>query len=390
MSHRRTVIEPAEGLTVLTGPNNCGKSALVLALQALAYGGRGIAKFAIRHGQKNAKVQVETSEGNRIEWVYENGSARYVVDGIRTDRSVMPDDLPGKLKLPEVVGDDGKSFDVHFAEQKDPIFLLGGGSRAATFFAASSDAGYLIKMQQLLRERKRDYGGLQRELTGRIAVHDADLAKFEPLPFLEAGIADLIRQYQDWEEGVKAHEHTAETLHRIAVQSQRAQANVELLTPLATLCPPPSLEDSASLSRSLARMEHLSAERDRAGASARAIGAIQEPPPFEDSRALESLIAQLEGKARHASLLIARLACVEELAPPELAAEDRELALLVERIGRQAAEAANAKAESETAGVALAAARDAIAAYIRENPTCPFCGGVISAEQVIAGGHVHA
>ena len=33
MSHARTVIEPAGGLTVIVGPNNCGKSAIASALR---------------------------------------------------------------------------------------------------------------------------------------------------------------------------------------------------------------------------------------------------------------------------------------------------------------------------------------------------------------------
>ncbi len=35
MSHAHTVIDLADGLTVLTGPNNCGKSAVVAALRIL-------------------------------------------------------------------------------------------------------------------------------------------------------------------------------------------------------------------------------------------------------------------------------------------------------------------------------------------------------------------
>ena len=37
MSHSHTVIEPADGLTVLVGENNCGKSAVVSALQTLCF-----------------------------------------------------------------------------------------------------------------------------------------------------------------------------------------------------------------------------------------------------------------------------------------------------------------------------------------------------------------
>ena len=48
MSHARTVIEPAGGLTVLVGENNCGKSAVVSALQTLCHNENG--DYMVRHG----------------------------------------------------------------------------------------------------------------------------------------------------------------------------------------------------------------------------------------------------------------------------------------------------------------------------------------------------
>ena len=59
MAHVRTVIEPADGLTVLVGPNNCGKSAVIHALEMICYN-HDAADFAIRHGTKKATVTVET------------------------------------------------------------------------------------------------------------------------------------------------------------------------------------------------------------------------------------------------------------------------------------------------------------------------------------------
>ena len=60
MSHSHTVIEPAEGLTILVGPNNCGKSAVITALQTLYYNELG--GFMIRHGESDCRVTVETEE----------------------------------------------------------------------------------------------------------------------------------------------------------------------------------------------------------------------------------------------------------------------------------------------------------------------------------------
>src|SRR6266550_1674368 len=95
MSHAKTVIEPAPGLTVILGPNNCGKSAIASALQTLC--GDHDGDFMVRHG-----VEIH-----------------------RANRGNLPDDLHTLLRLPKVLHPNGeKEFDVHFAHQKSPIFLI--------------------------------------------------------------------------------------------------------------------------------------------------------------------------------------------------------------------------------------------------------------------------
>lgn len=66
MSHAKTVIEPAEGLTVLVGPNNCGKSAVVSALDTLCNNPTG--DYMVRHGEKEVRVTVETDDGAGAEY----------------------------------------------------------------------------------------------------------------------------------------------------------------------------------------------------------------------------------------------------------------------------------------------------------------------------------
>ena len=66
MSHARTVIDLAEGLTVLVGPNNCGKSAIVSALQTLCQNTTG--DYMRRHGERECSVRVATDDGHVLEW----------------------------------------------------------------------------------------------------------------------------------------------------------------------------------------------------------------------------------------------------------------------------------------------------------------------------------
>ena len=112
MSHRHTVIEPASGLTVIIGPNNSGKSALVSALQCLVQSPRG--SYMMRHGAEETEVCVETEEGDVLTWRRTARKVSYELNGRRVER-VVPDGWQDHLRSPGVVMREGrgKVFDVH-------------------------------------------------------------------------------------------------------------------------------------------------------------------------------------------------------------------------------------------------------------------------------------
>ncbi len=154
MSHDHTVIEPAAGLTVLIGPNNCGKSAVVAALQILCSNENST--YVMRHGANECSVKIATDDGHTIEWRRKIAPS-YVIDGQTFDRlrgNGLPEELRDALRLPKVDAGENTEFDVHFGTQKSPIFLLSGSTaHAARFFAASSDAIRLVAMQRRHKEK---------------------------------------------------------------------------------------------------------------------------------------------------------------------------------------------------------------------------------------------
>src|SRR5208283_6021546 len=99
MSHADTVIEPAGGLTVLVGPNNCGKSAVVSALATLCNNTSG--GYMVRHNEKEARVTVETDDGHTFVWKRRGNNVSYMIDGREVSRlkGDVPDDLHKHLRL---------------------------------------------------------------------------------------------------------------------------------------------------------------------------------------------------------------------------------------------------------------------------------------------------
>ena len=199
MSHSHTVTEPAAGLTVLIGPNNCGKSAIVTALQILAH--NAPSTYVLRHGAKECKVIVETDDGHVIEWSRKkSGSPCYKIDGEAFDRlrgsTQVWEKLSAALRLP-LVECDGADFDVHFGEQRNPVFLLADkGKKAAQFFASSSDASRLVEMQAVHKANVKQRRSEHRKLTSEAARAKETLELFEPLDELTSQIEKLEKQFE--------------------------------------------------------------------------------------------------------------------------------------------------------------------------------------------------
>ncbi|MGQ9921721.1 MAG: AAA family ATPase, partial [Desulfobacca sp.] len=296
MAHAATSLELSPGVTVIAGPNNIGKSAIVEALRHLLY--NPAPKQVIRHGARETVVRLELDSGDSITWRRTDNRAAYILEQpgqppvpyYKFGREV-PADIRSLLRLEQVVTDTGRAIDIHVGNQRDPIFLLDEpGSHAAGFFAASSEADYLLKMQQALKRRREEASREQTRLQAELAELAAGLAHLAPLADLDLRlqeaealydvIAATVRRLPLWQD---LHRDLAETTARL--QGAQAVAGV-----LAGLQSPPALVATAGLAQLLAALEDTSRQMAQETLRQEVLAQVWQPPALAETAALAETV----------------------------------------------------------------------------------------------------
>lgn len=325
MSHERTVIEPADGLTVLVGPNNCGKSAVVSALRILC--NNEPAEYALRHGAKEVAVIVETDDGHVVEW-RRKGSAKYLIDGkefSRLGKGGVPDELHQIVRLP-TVDFENKKFDIHFATQKEPLFLLtGSDADRAQFFASSSDAVLLLEMQKRHASNIRDANARKKERENEAKQLNTVLKTLEPIPDLESRLREaehLHAELQTLDRGVDDLTRAIAQLSRVEHAWRRCEATNQSLAPLSE---PPVMAAEEAFAAEIEAL--LAANRlvDYGRSTTRALANLPAPPKLQDCQQLVELCASLGQSGEMVDRLAAQVAALGRLASPPILADESSL-----------------------------------------------------------------
>ena len=343
MSHTHTVIEPAAGLTVLVGPNNCGKSAVVSAIETLCNNASGA--YMVRHDEKEASVMVETDDGHTLLWKRRGNTVSYVIDGREISRlkGGVPEDLHKFLRLPKVdCRETSDGFDVHFGAQKSPIFLLNEpDSRAALFFASSSDAAILLEMQKRHRSKVRERKSDEKRLKGDVEKLDAELGALEPLNALAASLAqadDEFRELENLKGQIQTLGRERGALRAQSVKHDRLEQEYQCLAPLN---PPPHLGDTAPLELLITNLVEVEGQLQRKRARSRALERLDPPPAVDDVHRLESLGRALAHENENHRKLKAKAGClnllngppvIDDTGPPERVVADLVSAQLVHAV----------------------------------------------------------
>ena len=392
MAHVRSAIELGPGVTVLVGPNNSGKSAVVEALRCLAT--NPAPRHCIRHGAREARVEATLEDGTRVAWVRRKGYALYEIlrPGEGTPEVYAkfgrhpPQDVLDALRLDLVPVETGGEIDVHLGNQREPVFLLNQPpSAAAAFFAASSESTHLLAMQNALKRRvleaKRDEAGL----VARQARLEEELDRLAPLPDInlrlesareaEAGLARLAAQLPGLESAIGRRRELAGRVRTASLRGER----------LATLAPPPRTFDAVSLAGLLAGLARSRGERERAAARARLLARLAPKPPVFPAAGLAALLAGLAGLAARRDTARASAQRLAGLTPPPVLFDERPLAGVLAGLSGLAAQRKRAGDLLAERGRAEAEGAARITARLTEIKACPLCGAAISPEAFLAG-----
>jgi hypothetical protein len=313
MAHERLLLDLGPGMTVITGPNNTGKSAIVEALRCVAENPPA-APF-IRHGAKEARVTLTLRDDDgewRIVWIRVKGHARYELylpDAQEPEvyakfGTTPPEDILRRLRLNLVGEERAKALDVHLGDQRKPVFLLDApGSAAAQFFAASTESAHLLAMQDLLKARTAAAERDRKAAEQNQRSLELGLQRLAPLPDVELRILaaqDLLEHLRNLENQIPDLERTARS---IRTQRSHAASLLSRASVLERLPPLPRLCDVAPLARLL--LEHARAAAGRRLEQGRlvALKKLAPVPSLYDTGQLAGLLQRLvQGRHRHGLL----------------------------------------------------------------------------------------
>jgi energy-coupling factor transporter ATP-binding protein EcfA2 len=352
MSHEHTVIEPASGLTVLVGPNNCGKSAVVAALQILCHNENST--YVLRHGQKECSVQITTDDGHSIQW-RRRKSPSYVIDGVefsRLNQSGLPPELHQALRLAKVDAGNDADFDVHFGTQKDPIFLLRSSSgNAARFFASSSDAIHLVEMQKRHKEKLAAARSEKVRKDAESLKLNAEIEALAPAVEVEQRIQAAERLYTELCEQAARLQAAEELAGKLEAQQRELARHDAEATACRELVAPPQLADVAPLERLLVDLQQAQQRERLAADTSAALRKLDSPPAQHDTLALGRVLARLDALTSERERSQSSFIATQQLAEPPLLADSAALARTI----NQLLSATSAQAEATDRRKALAA-----------------------------------
>jgi energy-coupling factor transporter ATP-binding protein EcfA2 len=318
-----------EGLTVVTGQNNGGKSALLRAVRGVFENTPGTS--FVRHGTKQSTVTLEFDEGKTVAW--SKGTSikpTYVLDG--GDPIYPGRDVPDEVKQLGVraitVG--GQDIWPNVAQQfTGQVFLIDRpGSVMAEAIADVERVGHLNRALRRAQSDRRQALSERDAAVRDVARLEADVRRFEGLDVLDQKVQDA----KAIEERTGRIQKALENLKVLRVRLTAAQEAVQALQGVQGIvlpCPPDDLETLLADATALHMLrDHVSKSR-QAVLHYRGLDHVQVPRDAGLSEMVEDLleIQQIRSRWRQSRSAVQRYHPLEDVSLPDVSG----LADLLER-----------------------------------------------------------
>lgn len=228
-AHTDTYIPLSPGVTLLTGDNDIGKSAIVTALRSIFYGKGN--KTNIRHFCDKASVSIEFT-GNRLLCWERNNKGKYKESYVmldenhdidnplhRNDGASLPDWLMEETGIGLIDG-----LDIQLAWQKEPLSLLGEAPpMRAKALAVGSEADYVQGMMGLSKEDFNDAKASVKQGEKKLESWRVQLEYLKDIGKLKQNYDLINEEIQGSQENIKKIQRVKELISRIEVLSNKKE-----------------------------------------------------------------------------------------------------------------------------------------------------------------------
>ena len=223
------------GLTVLSGPNNSGKSALHRAIYGVFTNTRG--NHFVRNGKDYCSVSLDFADGQTVTWEKGAKVNRYRVNGKELNKVShgVPDEVVSMgVNAVSIAGRDPlwPQFAHQFTGQ---VFLL--DSPGSVLAEAIADVDRVGVLNEALRQAQSDH----RSATADLKTRQADVVRLEAQEGKFHGLDDIEANFQTLERmgsEVEIHREKLSSAQIIATRRGTVAALIQRLVPFRELEPP--------------------------------------------------------------------------------------------------------------------------------------------------------
>lgn len=229
-AHTDTYIPLSPGVTLFTGDNDIGKSAVVTALRSIFYGKGN--KTNIRHFCDKASVSIEFT-GNRLLCWERNNKGKYKESYImldenhdidnplhRSDGASMPDWLMEETGIGLIDG-----LDIQLAWQKEPLSLLGEAPpMRAKALAVGSEADYVQGMMSLAKDDFNEAKSLVKQGEKKLESWRVQLEYLKDIGKLKQQYDLINKEIEKSQDNIKKIQKVKDLIQRIDNLSGRQKA----------------------------------------------------------------------------------------------------------------------------------------------------------------------